>query len=129
MKYQDSSEMYIKTIYLLEKDHGHVHITDISKALNITKPSATKATELLKSRNLLEKEGYGPVKLTDEGKALAEKILNRHHIIAKCLERTLDLSIEEIEENACRMEHIVTDAMVDAMERALASKSEVNENE
>lgn len=129
MKYQDSSEMYIKTIYILEKDHGHVHITDISKALNVTKPSATKATELLKSRRLLDKEGYGPVRLTDEGRILAEKILSRHDIIARCLKETLMLSPEEVEENACRMEHVVTDAMIDAMAKISEGSKEVDENE
>ncbi|PKM63782.1 MAG: hypothetical protein CVU96_06165 [Firmicutes bacterium HGW-Firmicutes-20] len=119
MKYQESSEMYIKTIYMLEKDHGHVHITDLSRVLNVTKPSVTKATELLKNRGLLDKEGYGPVKLTEEGRIMAEQIMNRHEIIAKCLRKTLNLSEEEVEENACRMEHIVTDAMVDAMAEIL----------
>jgi DtxR family transcriptional regulator, Mn-dependent transcriptional regulator len=128
MKYQDSSEMYIKTIYLLQKDHGHVHITDISKALKVTKPSATKAADLLKSRGLIEKEGYGPVQLTQEGRVLAEQIMHRHEIIAKCLAKTLNLSAEEVEENACRMEHIVTDAMIDAMAEIL-EYDEVSENE
>lgn len=128
MKYQESSEMYIKTIYMLEKDHGHVHITDLSRVLNVTKPSVTKATELLKSRGLLDKEGYGPVKLTEEGRNMAEQILIRHDIIAKCLRKTLKLSEEEVEENACRMEHIVTDAMVDAMAEILKF-DEVDGNE
>ena len=124
MKYQESSEMYIKTIYLLQQDHGHVHITDLSKSLKVTKPSVTKATDILKSRGLIEKEGYGPVQLTEEGRLLAEQILHRHNIIARCLAKTLNLSPEEVEENACRMEHIVTDAMVRAMAEVLEKEAE-----
>ncbi len=119
MKYQDSAEMYIKTIYQLQQEHGHVHITDIAKALKVTKPSATKAADVLKSRGLIEKEGYGPVLLTQEGVLLAEKIMIRHNIIAMYLEKVLNLDADEVEENACRMEHVVTEHMIEAMAKAV----------
>jgi Mn-dependent DtxR family transcriptional regulator len=70
---------------------------------------------MLKSRGLIEKEGYGPVTLTNDGRIMAEQIVNRHEIIVKYLQKTLNLSEVEVEENACRMEHIVTEAMIEAM--------------
>lgn len=124
MKYQDSSEMYIKTIYLLEQEHGHVHITDISRVMKVTKPSVTKATDVLKSRGLIEKEGYGPVILTEKGNSLAQAILHRHEIIEAYLSNILRLDADEAEENACRMEHVVTDAMIDAMAKTIQKRGE-----
>ncbi len=111
--------MYIKTIYLLEQEHGHVHITDISRALKVTKPSVTKATDVLKSRGLIEKEGYGPVILTEKGNSLAQSVLHRHEIIEAYLSNILHLDADEAEENACRLEHVVIDAMIDAMTKTM----------
>jgi Mn-dependent DtxR family transcriptional regulator len=119
MKYHDSAEMYLETIYLLEKTQGHAHVAEISKALNISKPSVTKAMELLKARNLILKEDYGPVTLTEEGRDLSIKIYERHHVIKAYLSQSLNLSIEDAEENACRMEHIISEEMFEAIKAYL----------
>ena len=122
MKFHDSAEMYLETIYLLEKTQGHAHVAEISKALNISKPSVTKAMELLKSRALILKEDYGPVTLTDAGRDLSIKIYERHRVIKAYLAKSLNLSLDEAEENACRMEHIISEEMFEAIKEYLKEK-------
>ena len=124
MKYHDSSEMYLETIYLLEKTQGHAHVAEISKALNISKPSVTKAMDLLKSRDLIRKEDYGPVMLTDAGRDLSIKIYERHRIIKSYLSKSLNMSLDEAEENACRMEHIISEEMFEAIKVYMRKEQE-----
>jgi len=119
MKYHDSVEMYLETIYLLEKSQGHAHVAEISKALNISKPSVTKAMDQLKNRLLINKDDYGPVTLTDKGRVLSQEIYERHLIITEYLQQSLNLSPEDAEENACRMEHVITDTLLESIKEYL----------
>ena len=125
MKYHDSAEMYLETIYLLEKSQGHAHVAEISKALSISKPSVTKAMDQLKNRLLINKDDYGPVTLTDKGRVLSQEIYERHLIITEYLQQSLNLSPEEAEENACRMEHVITDTLLKSIKEYLI-KEEIN---
>lgn len=119
MKYHDSAEMYLETIYLLEKSQGHAHVAEISKALNISKPSVTKAMDHLKNRLLINKDDYGPVTLTPKGRELSLEIYERHMIITQYLHESLNLSLEDAEENACRMEHVITDTLLNSIKEYL----------
>ena len=115
MKNHDSSEMYLKTILLLEVNKGEVHAKEIADVLEVSKASVTKAINSLKKKDYITQENYGPVFLTDLGRELATQILYKHKVLTKYLEFDLDLSAEEAEENACRMEHIITDEMLTAI--------------
>ncbi len=119
MKHHDSSEMYLKTILLLENNEGHAHVKEIADLLQVSKASVTKAINSLKKKDYITQENYGPVFLTDSGRELATHILYKHKVLTKYLELDLDLSAEEAEENACRMEHIITDDMLSAIEKKL----------
>jgi Mn-dependent DtxR family transcriptional regulator len=119
MKYHDSIEMYLETIYLLENQNGHAHVAEISKAMNISMPSVTKAMGILKQRYLINKSEYGPINLTDEGREMSRKILEKHVLLTRFFELSLGLSHAEAQENACRMEHVVTDKLMDAVKAYL----------
>ncbi|HHU80491.1 MAG TPA: metal-dependent transcriptional regulator [Acholeplasmataceae bacterium] len=111
-----SLEMYLKTIYVLEQDHGHAHVVDISDELGITKPSVTKAMNRLKDNGLINKETYGHINLTEKGKKISQALYYKHKMITYFLEKSLGLSHEEASINACRMEHIITEKMLEAIE-------------
>jgi DtxR family transcriptional regulator, Mn-dependent transcriptional regulator len=119
MNISESNEMYLETIYILEDVHGHAHIADIAKRLGVTKPSVSKAMEQLKKEDLISQESYGPVNLTQKGKAISKEIYKRHHLITHYLKQSLNLDYDEASENACRMEHIITDVMLEAIEKFL----------
>ena len=124
MKYHDSAEMYLETIFILEKKQGHAHVAEISKALNLSKPSVTKAMTQLKNRSLIHQEDYGPITLTDKGRELSREIYDRHLLITEYLQKAMNLSLEDAEENACRMEHVITDSLLDSIKVYLNKKVE-----
>lgn len=119
MSLSESMEMYLETIYLLEKQHGHAHVSQIAKELGITKPSVTKATNNLKDEGYIKKETYGNINLTEKGFKASKKVYIKHSYITRFLEESLGLSPEEADENACRMEHIITETMLQAIEEYL----------
>src|SRR6056297_2748595 len=114
--------MYLETIYLLEKDHGHAHTVDVAKRLNVSKPSVTKAVNNLKEEGLVNKEAYGTINLTDKGKVISKRIYSKHKLITEYLYSSLGLSKTEAEKNACKMEHIVSDEMIKKIEEYLDYK-------
>ncbi len=123
MNISESSEMYLETIYILEEIHGHAHVGDIAKRLGVTKPSVSKAMEQLKREDLISQDSYGPVTLTQKGKTVSKQIYRKHHLITRYLEKSLNLTHGEAAENACSMEHIITDAMMEAIERCLENEN------
>lgn len=116
MNYNKSIEMYLETIYILENNHGHAHVVDIAEHLGITKPSVTKAMDKLKKEGLINKESYGHITLTGKGETVSKEIYHKHCIVTRFLEESLGLSPNEASINACRMEHIITDKMLEAIE-------------
>jgi DtxR family transcriptional regulator, Mn-dependent transcriptional regulator len=120
----ESSEMYLETIYILESNHGHAHIVDIAKQLGVTKPSVTKAMDQFKKQDLIRQETYGPVTLTEKGRAVSRKIYRKHQLIAQYLEKSLGLDPDEASENACRMEHSITGDMLKAIEKYLEDETQ-----
>ena len=122
MERNESLEMYLETIYLLEMNHGHAHSVDIAKELGVSKPSVSKAMNQLKKHDLICKEVYGTISLSDKGKEMAKTIYRNHKIISLYLQHSLGLSPQLADKNACRMEHIVTDEMVLAIENYLENE-------
>ncbi len=124
MNNSESNEMYLETIYILERNHGHAHIVDIARMLGVTKPSVTKAMDQFKKQDLIRQETYGPVTLTEKGKAVSKKIYRKHQLITQYLEKSLGLSPDEASDNACRMEHNITGDMLKAIEKYLEDETQ-----
>ncbi len=122
MSLNESSEMYLETIYILEKEHGHAHVVDIARNLGVTKPSVSKAMGQLEKEDLITKESYQPITLTKKGREIAGQIYNKHRLIARYLEQSLGLSPYESAENACRMEHVISESMFRAIEEYFEAK-------
>jgi len=115
----ESMEMYLETIYVLENIHGHAHVVDIAERLGVSKPSVTKAANYLSDQGYVTKEKYGTITLTDRGRDVSREIYANHQMIALFLEHSLRLSPEEASQNACRMEHFASEEMLAAIKRYL----------
>lgn len=116
MSKHESMEMYLETIHILEKSYGHAQSVEIAKRLGVSKPSVSKAMNYLKGKGLVNKEAYGTITLTEKGRELSEQIYANHKLISLFLEHSLELTADEADENACRMEHILSEVMIEAIE-------------
>ena len=116
MAKSESMEMYLETVYIIERDHGHAHVVDIAKRLGVSKPSVTKAMKQLKEKGFISKETYGSITLTDRGRERSEAIYKQHQMITLYLGHSLGLGFDEASQNACRMEHVLSPSMIDAIE-------------
>lgn len=116
MRLQESGQMYLETILILSKKSNSVRSIDISEYMSFSKPSVSRAVNLLKDGGyiLISKEGY--ITLTDLGREIAEKIYERHTILTKCL-IALGVSEETAAEDACKIEHDISDETFSAIKR------------
>lgn len=108
MQLQESGQMYLETILILSKKSNSVRSIDVSEYMSFSKPSVSRAVNLLKDGGyiLISKEGY--ITLTVLGREIAEKIYERHTILTKCL-IALGVSEETAAEDACKIEHDISD--------------------
>ena len=119
MQIQESGEMYLETIHVLQKKNGHVRSIDISEHMGYSKPSVSRAVGLLKTGGyiVVDKDGY--ITLTDAGLEIAGKIYERHTVLSQLLER-LGVAPEVAAEDACKLEHAISDESFDAIKRFLS---------
>ena len=108
MRLHESAEMYLETIYQLLQERGSVRSVDVAESMGYSKPSVSRAVGLLKKGGylLMEKDGF--LTLTESGLATAQKVYERHTILTKLLTR-LGVSPETAAEDACKMEHVLSD--------------------
>ncbi|ADK16480.1 MULTISPECIES: transcriptional regulator MntR [Clostridium] len=102
-----SMEDYLEMIYRLSLNTGFTRIHELSHALNVQPPSATKMVQKLAELQLLKYEKYGILILEKKGKALGAELLNRHNIIENFL-RILDVSESNVLEETEKIEHTVS---------------------
>ena len=120
MAIQESGEMYLETILILSR-RGPVRSIDVSEYMGYSKPSVSRAVSLLKSGGYLTMEENGFLHLTEAGKELAEKIYDRHTTLTEAL-LSLGVDRESASEDACRIEHVISDTSFQAIKAHIESK-------
>lgn len=116
MHLQESGEMYLETIYILSKTHSVVRTIDVGEYMGYSKPSVSRAVGILKQGGyvIMNREGY--LSLTDSGLEIAKKMYERHTMLTDFLVR-LGVSKETAVEDACKMEHDISDETFEALKR------------
>lgn len=114
MRLQESGEMYIESIYVLNKRMGNVRSIDICEHLGYSKPSVSRAMSLLKEGGFVKADENGYLTLTDAGREVAEKMYQRHTILSEFL---MKLGVDEKTacEDACKIEHHISDISFNAI--------------
>jgi DtxR family Mn-dependent transcriptional regulator len=114
-------ENYVKAIYQLAHavGDGAVATGQISAALGVLPGTVTSMLKTLAESNLATYTPYEGVRLTPSGRGLALRVLRRHRLIEQFLSETLELSWDEVHEEAEHMEHSVSDALVDRIDAYL----------
>ena len=118
MNLQESGEMYLETIYILSKRMSGVRAIDVCEYMGYSKPSVSRAVGLLKNGGYLTVEDNGYLRLTEEGLFVANKMYERHTTLAGFLTR-LGVSPDVAAEDACKMEHVISDESFEAIRRHL----------
>lgn len=118
MHLQESGEMYLETILILSKKQPTVRAIDICDFMNYSKPSVSRALGLLKNGGYVTTDKDGFISLTEVGLETATKILSRHRIITEFLIK-LGVDSETASNDACKIEHVISDLSLRAIENSL----------
>ena len=104
----ESLEMYLENILLLQNNIGRVRSIDIAHKTGYSKPSVSRAVKLLQKDTCIEIDEDGYITLTEKGREIASKILDRHKIISDFF-KSLGVDEKTASEDACRIEHVISD--------------------
>ena len=110
----ESGEMYLETIYVLSQESSSVRAIDVGEYMGFSKPSVSRAMGILRNGGYIEVDRNGFITLTQLGKELAEKIYDRHNTLTCALKR-IGVSEKTAAEDACRIEHYISDKTFDAV--------------
>ena len=125
MRLQESGEMYLESIYVLSRKGDYVRSIDISEYMGYSKPSVSRAVSLLKKAGYITLDEMNHIHLTETGLEIAHKIYERHTVLAAMLER-LGVSPETAADDACRLEHAISDESFLAIKRHVELVTESN---
>lgn len=123
MRKNESAENYLETIYILSKKLPVVRSVDIATELNFKKPSVSVAMKHLRERELIVVSDAGFITLTEDGLTQAEAIYERHTILTKMF-KLLGVSDETAAEDACLIEHVLSDESFEAIKKHLKEKEQ-----
>ena len=115
-KYQESEEMYLETILLIKQKSPNVHAINVAEELGYSKPSVSRGVSLLVQKGYVTIGSSGEINFTEAGKAKAESIYERHTVITNLLEK-IGADREIAEENACRIEHVITPELFEILKK------------
>lgn len=118
MKIQQSAENYLETILMLTAKNGSVRSIDIANELGFSKPSVSVAMKNLRENGYIDVMGDGTISLLPPGREIAEKLYNRHTILTEYL-RKLGVSENTAAEDACKIEHIISEESFEAIKNSL----------
>ena len=119
MSLKESGEMYLETIYILSQIGSPVRSLDISEYMGYSKPSVSRAVGLLRNAEYISVNHDGYITLTKTGNEIAAKIYDRHITFTKAL-MLLGVDEEIATEDACKIEHAISDKSFAAIKKHLA---------
>jgi DtxR family Mn-dependent transcriptional regulator len=108
LKITISKENYLKTIAEAESEGETVKATTLSRWLNVSAPAVTMAIKRLKRDNLISVSNDGHIALTLAGRAIADRLLNRHHLIERMLTEIFGMEWYKVHDEAEQLEHAVS---------------------
>jgi DtxR family transcriptional regulator, Mn-dependent transcriptional regulator len=114
-------EDYLKAIYLLESNGEPVSHSGLAQHMGFTPASATNMVKKLAELQLVTHEPYRGVELTALGRQVALEVLRHHRLIELFLHETLAMSWDRVHEEADKLEHVISEAMEDAMAAVLGN--------
>src|SRR4030042_6556135 len=112
-------EEYLECIYKLKEKSGVARTSDIVKTLNVTAGTVTNTVEWLEKQGLVTHRPYKGVKLTQKGTKIALRVIRKHRLSERLLVDILHMKQAKVHDIACKLEHCITDEMIEPLEKAL----------
>ncbi len=125
MKIHESAENYLETILILSKKQSYVRSIDIANELGFSKPSVSVAMKNLRASEHILVDEAGHITLTESGQLVAESILERHRVLSQMLIH-LGVAPEIASEDACRIEHVISEESFNAIKTHVEAQSPHN---
>ena len=116
MRILESSEDYLEAMLMMKERHGYIRSIDIANELNVTKPSVSYATKRLRQNGYITMDQDGLITLTDAGMAVASRVYERHKTLSAFF-MYLGVDEETAREDACKVEHDLSQTTYEAMKR------------
>ncbi|MBO4343724.1 MAG: metal-dependent transcriptional regulator [Clostridia bacterium] len=118
---QESGEMYLESILIIGKKKNIVRAVDICEQMGFSKASVSRALSKLKKDGYVIIDENGFIAFTEKGRAVAEKIYERHEVLSEIL-MMLGVKEKTAVADACRMEHDISDETFNAIKEHIKSK-------
>ena len=118
MRIKESAENYLETILMLKRKNGNVRSIDVAHELSFSKPSVSVAMKNFREKGYISIDGDGSIILTDKGLSIAERVFERHQVIASAL---IALGVDEktAYEDSCKIEHDISDTSFEMIKKFL----------
>ena len=123
MKIQQSAEDYLETILVLSRRKPMIRSIDIVNELGFSKPSVSVAMKNLRMNGYVTVDSKGYIELTEKGSEIANKMYERHTLLTKWL-TALGVDEKIAVEDACRIEHVISEESFEAIKKHIPAKSE-----
>ena len=111
---RESGEMYLETILILYNRRGYVRSIDVAEEMQLSRPSVSRGMAKLRENGCILMDAGGMITLTEKGREIAEKIYERHRVLSALFIR-LGVDEKTATEDACRIEHVISDKTFSAI--------------
>ena len=117
MDVTEAIQNYLETIYILSLKHNEVHAVDICNHLSYSRPTVSIVLRQMRESGLVTVDDMNHIHLTDEGLCIAQSLYERHNVISE-LFMSLGVSREVAVEDACKIEHFLSDTTIEAIKKS-----------
>ncbi len=121
MRIKESAENYLETILILKKKNGNVRSIDIANELEVTKPSVSVAMKSFREEGYITVDENGSIDLTEKGMEIANRVYEKHEIIAKAL-MAIGVSEKTAYEDSCKIEHDISNETFEKLKDFLKNR-------
>jgi DtxR family transcriptional regulator, Mn-dependent transcriptional regulator len=115
----ESIQDYLKAVYKLQEANGRVTIGALAKDLGVAPASASAMVKKLAALDLLTHEPYRGAQLTDAGERVALEVIRHHRLLELYLAETLGVHVDDVHDEADRLEHVISEELEARIDRAL----------
>jgi DtxR family transcriptional regulator, Mn-dependent transcriptional regulator len=115
----ESIQHYLREIYKLHAEEGEVTVTALARRVNVSDPSASAMVKKLTALSLAQHEPYRGVELTPAGERVAVEVIRHHRLLELYLAETLGLDVDDVHDEADRLEHALSEELEQRIDKAL----------